>query len=101
MSKYGLFGKFTVKDGERDTMVRILMEAAQSMNDLEDCEVYLVSTADLEPNSVYVYEEWKSEDAHQASLGLESTQTLIKQAKPIITGVERISTFQPIGGKPS
>lgn len=99
MSKYGLFSKFTVQDGERDTMVRILLEAAQSMNDLEECEVYLVSTSDMEVNSVYIYEEWKSEDAHQASLGLESNQILIKHAKPIITGMERISTFQPIGGK--
>ncbi|WP_391560080.1 putative quinol monooxygenase [Robertmurraya sp.] len=101
MSKYGLFGKFTVKEGERDSMVRILLEAAQSMNELDECEVYLVSTSDTEPNSVFVYEEWKNENAHQASLGLESTQTLIKQAKPIITGMERISTLKPMGGKSS
>lgn len=101
MSKYGLFGKFTVKEGEHDSMVRILLEAAQSMNELDECEVYLVSTSDTEPNSVFVYEEWKNEDAHQASLGLVSTQTLIKQAKPIITGMERISTLKPMGGKSS
>lgn len=99
VSKFGLFGKFTVKEGEREVMVQILLEAAHSMNDLEECEVYLVSTTESDANSVFVYEEWINEEAHQASLALESTQTLIKQAKPIIIGMERISTLQPMGGK--
>ncbi|MGP4039946.1 putative quinol monooxygenase [Gracilibacillus sp. D59] len=99
MSKFGLFGKFTVKEGQRDTLVDFLMEASDSMESLDDCEVYLVSITDDEPNSVYVYEVWSDENTHQASLSLEETQTLIKRAKPIITGVERISTLKTLGGK--
>ncbi|WP_019156349.1 putative quinol monooxygenase [Robertmurraya massiliosenegalensis] len=97
--KFSIFGKFLIKDGERDTMVQLLLEAAESMKDLEDCEVYIVSTAENEPDAVYVYEVWSEENAHQASLTLEATQTLIKRAKPIIVGMERISTLQAIGGK--
>ncbi|WP_377866696.1 putative quinol monooxygenase [Bacillus sp. R86525] len=61
--------------------------------------VYIVSTSDDEPNAVYVFEVWDSEDAHQASLTLESTQNLIKREKPLITGAERISTLNTRGGK--
>lgn len=99
MSKFGLFGKFIIKEGERDTMVDILLEAAESMNNLDECEIYLVNISEDEPNSVYVYEVWSNENAHQASLNLEATQKLIKHAKPIITGMERISTLKPRGGK--
>lgn len=99
MSKFSLFGKFTVQEGERDHMVNILLEAAESMRSLNECEIYLVNISDTEPNSVYVYEVWSNEGAHQASLTLEATQTLIQRAKPIITGMERISTLQMIGGK--
>jgi len=99
MEKYSLFGKFTVQAGERDTMVDILLEAAESMAVLEDCEIYLVNTSENEPDSVYVYEVWSNEKAHQASLSLEVTQKLIQRAKPIITGMERISTLQTNGGK--
>ena len=99
MNKFGLFGRFTVTEGERDTMVDILLEAADSMKDLEECEIYVVNISESEPNSVYVYEVWSNESAHQASLTLEATQTLIKRAKPIITGMDRISTLQPTGGK--
>ncbi|MGX6443634.1 putative quinol monooxygenase [Neobacillus sp. K501] len=99
MSKFSLFGKFTVQEGERDNMVDILLQAAESMNNLDDCEIYLVNIAEKEPNCVYVYEVWTNEVAHQASLALEATQTLISRAKPIITGMERISTLVAMGGK--
>ena len=99
MSKFSLFGKFTVQEGHRDTMVDILLEAAESMMNLDECQIYLVNISENEPNSVYVYEVWSNENAHQASLTLEVTQTLIKRAKPIITGMERISTLKTIGGK--
>lgn len=99
MSKYSLFGKFEVKEGERDTMVDILLEAAESMKNLDECEIYLVNISESEPNSVYVYEVWSNENAHQASLTLEATQTLINRAKPIIAGIERISTLRTKGGK--
>ncbi|BDH61640.1 hypothetical protein MTP04_17700 [Lysinibacillus sp. PLM2] len=99
MNKFSLFGKFTVQEGERDTLVDILLEAAETMKSLDECEIYLVNISESEPNSVYVYEVWSNENAHQASLTLEATQTLITKAKPIITGMERISTFKTMGGK--
>lgn len=99
MGKFSLFGKFTVQEGERETMVSILLEAAESMKNLDECEVYLVNISESDPNSVYIYEVWSNENAHQASLTLEATQTLIRQAKPIITGMDRISTLKTKGGK--
>ena len=99
MNKFSLFGKFIVQEGKRDTMVNILLEAAELMKNLDECEIYLVNISENEPNCVYVYEVWSNENAHQASLTLEVTQTLIKRAKPIITGMERISTLQTRGGK--
>ncbi|TFB14039.1 hypothetical protein E3U55_14745 [Filobacillus milosensis] len=58
-----------------------------------------MNISENDPNSVYVYEVWSSENAHQASLTIEATQTLIRRVKPIITGMERISTLKTIGGK--
>jgi quinol monooxygenase YgiN len=99
MSKFSLFGKFTIQEGKRDTMVEILLEAAESLQNLDTCDIYLVNISENEPDCVYVYEVWSDANAHQASLALEATQTLISKAKPIITGMERISTLQTKGGK--
>lgn len=101
MNKYGLFGKFVAKDGELESLVNILLEAAESMSSIEDCEMYHVSISPDIQNCIFVYEVWKHENAHKASLTLEATQTLIQKAKPIIAGMERISTFIPKGGKVS
>ncbi|WP_099156905.1 putative quinol monooxygenase [Virgibacillus ndiopensis] len=99
MSKFGLYGKFTAVEGKRDTLVEILVEASKSMEELNECELYVVSIDNHDPDAVYVYEVWNDEKAHQASLSLEATQTLIQHAKPIIAGTERISTLSPVGGK--
>ena len=99
MDRFGLYGKITVIDGARDTLVEILLEAAESMKDLDGCEIYLVNTSEDEPNAVFVYEVWSNEDAHKASLSLEVIQLLIKRAAPIMIGMETISTLQLKGGK--
>ena len=54
MKKLDLYGKITVKDGAWDSLADILLEAAESMKDLDGCEIYLVSTSDDEPNAVIV-----------------------------------------------
>nr|WP_233711569.1 putative quinol monooxygenase [Lederbergia citrisecunda] len=94
-----MFNKLVAKEGEQETLVNILLEAADSMRNLEDCEIYLVNISPEDPNSVFVYEVWSDESAHQASLSLEAAQTLIQKAKPIIAGMERIVTLSPKGGK--
>ncbi len=99
LNRYGLFGKFTVREDDRKALVEILLEAAASMNGLRECELYIVNIAQDDPYSVFVYEVWEDEEAHQNSLSLESTQHLIQRARPLLTGVERIATFSPAGGK--
>ncbi|SDL29813.1 putative quinol monooxygenase [Lacicoccus qingdaonensis] len=99
MDKFSLFGKFTVDEANRDQLVDILLDAAESMKDLEECEAYIVSVAEEEADAVYVDEVWSDDAAHQSSLELGATQTLIAKAKPIITGMERISTLAVRGGK--
>lgn len=99
MGKFGLYGKFLVDKNDRDDLSSILLEAAEAMGHVDGCEIYQVSVSHEEPQAVYVYEVWKNEAAHQASLTLDATQTLIRRAKPLITGMERINTLQTLGGK--
>ncbi len=99
MNKFGLYGKITAKEGQRDTLVSILLEAAESMQNLDDCQLYLVNISNDEPNAVFVYEIWSNQNAHEASLALESTKLLIKRARPIIERMDTISTLQLMGGK--
>lgn len=99
LSKFGLYGKLTAVEGKREELLNILLEAANSMKDVEGCDIYLVNVSNEHPNDVIIYEVWENAEAHQASLSLEVTQTLIQRAKPIIAGMERFHTLQTFGGK--
>lgn len=93
---YGIIGKLTAMQGERETLLSILLEAATAMEQEAACEAYRVSVS-LDDGAIIVYEVWASEDAHQQSLALPVTKRLIDQAKPILASVERLVTFEPKG----
>ncbi len=96
---YGLTGKMIAQEGQRDTFISYLLEGADSMTDLEGCYLYVVATDPADPNGIWVTEVWRSQEDHQASLALASTQALIAKARPIIAGFgERIENI-PVGGK--
>ncbi|WP_138493613.1 putative quinol monooxygenase [Paenibacillus pinistramenti] len=98
MEKFGLYTKFTAREGQRDTLAEILLAAADSMEFVKECVHYIINVPDGDQNAVWVTEIWNDRAAHQSSLSLESAKELIQKAKPLITGVEQI-TLNPVGGK--
>jgi len=99
MSRFGMFGKITAVDGKRDELADILLKAAEAMDTLDECELYVVSVKEEEPNAIWVTEVWQDEHAHQASLSLDAVKMLIQQGRPLIEGMETLQTFSPQGGK--
>jgi quinol monooxygenase YgiN len=98
MSKFGLYGKIIAQQGERDNLVAILLQAAASLQDDPDCELYIVNVSPTEPDTIWVGEVWSSRDAHAASLGRDDVKALIQRGMPMIAGGERIEIV-PVGGK--
>jgi quinol monooxygenase YgiN len=98
MNRYGMFGKITPEEGKRDELARILLEAADAMDTLEECDLYVVSVNE-EENAIWVTEVWKDAEAHKASLSMDSIRTLIQRGRPLIAEMETIQTFTVLGGK--
>lgn len=94
---YGLIGKLSAVPGERETLLAILLEAAAAMEREPTCTAYRVNVS-LDDESIVVYEVWESIEAHQQSLSLETTQTLIGKARPILANIERLAVFEPRNG---
>lgn len=84
--KYGLFGNFIAKDGKRDELLEILLEASELLKQNVDCIHYIVSTS-YDLNAVWVYETWTNKEAHEKSLVPEDIRSLIQKAMPLIKGV--------------
>ncbi|MBW7476437.1 antibiotic biosynthesis monooxygenase [Paenibacillus oenotherae] len=98
MNKFAVSVKFTAQDGKCDELAQILLEAAEMTKEVEGCDLYIVHLAENEADTIWVNEIWRNEEAHAASLELESTIMMIQRAKPLIAGVEQIRLI-PVGGK--
>ena len=96
---YGLTGKMIAQPGQRDTLIGYLLQAAQGMQAVEGCYIYIVSSAADDPNGIWINEVWRNKEAHDASLTLDSTKELIARARPLIAGFGERFEVTPIGGK--
>lgn len=73
---YGLLTAFYTHPGEKDNLVKILIEAAEALDDYNTCIQYIVSESETEPDTVFVSEIWVDKGHHAASL---DTQQYKKQ----------------------
>ena len=99
MTRFGLHGKLTAQPGQRDALLKILLEAADLVGSAPGCEIYYVSTSPTEPDAIWVTEVWRSEADHAASLSFPGVRELIVKAKPLILSMSDSARTVPIGGK--
>ena len=99
MTRYGMFGKLTARPGEGDALEAMLLEAADQLAAVDDCELYVVSRTPDEPEAVWVTEIWSSAEAHTASLEIPAVKELIAKAMPILVGRPEATVVAPVGGK--
>ena len=92
---YGLIGKLTAKPGQRDALVRILVDGVSG---LPGCLSYIVAADPLEPEVIWITEAWQSKEAHGASLQLPSVRDAISRGRPLIAGMTRVAETAPAGG---
>lgn len=92
---YGLIGKFTAVDGQREALIEILLEG---MADMPGCHSYVVARDPADANAIWITEVWDSAELHRASLELPAVQQAIARGRPLIAGMDRIAETAPVGG---
>ncbi len=92
---YGLIGKITAKDGQRDKLIKILLEGSAEM---PGCLSYIVSKDAKENNMIWVTEVWDSKESHKASLELSSVEEAINKGRPLISEFNEQIEMEPVGG---
>jgi len=92
---YGLIGKLNTVPGERDALIKILLEG---VGEMPGCLSYIIARDPGDVNALWITEVWDSQASHDASLSLPSVQQAIARGRPHIAGFgERVVT-EPIGG---
>lgn len=88
------------KPGHRDDLVTILLAGEDGLR-AAGCDLYVVGTSDtdsdMDPDTVWVFEVWRSKAHHDESLSLPATKAAITAALPLLTG-ERTGQELTIAG---
>ena len=92
---YGIIGKLITVDGQRDSLIDILLDGTK---DMPGCLLYAISADNTDTNGIWITEYWETEAHHQASLQLPSVQAAIEKGKPMIAGFGERHIVTPRGG---
>ena len=92
---YGLIGKMLAVENQRDALIAIILEGADSM---PGCLSYVVAKDVAIPHAIWVTEVWDSKASHEASLSLPAVRASIERAMPLIAGFEESIVTEPVGG---
>lgn len=99
MTPFGMVGKLSTEPQDRETLIGILMEAAELMKGMDGCQLYVVTKDMDNASAVWVMELWESREAHDLSLTLPDVRKLISKAMPILRGSPEGASLIPVGGK--
>ena len=92
---YGMISKITAAPGKRDQVIQTLGDATVSM---PGCKGYVIAKDAADENAIWVTEFWDTQSSHDASLKLPRVQKSMTDARPLITGFERIAVTEPVRG---
>lgn len=94
---YGLIGRMLAQPGQRDALRDIMLEGMAGAP-MPGCISYVIAEDPENPEALWITEVWDSAESHQASLQLESVQTTIGRARPLIAGMDSRTETRPVGG---
>ena len=94
---YGYIGSMGAKDGQRDSVIEILLSAAEGLR-TAGCQLYAVGTDPADGSRIWVTEIWDSAELHDASLQLPEAREAIGRAMPMLTGDFTRQEVTVVGG---
>jgi quinol monooxygenase YgiN len=94
MSAYGLIGKMTAVAGQRDALLKILLQ----VESMPSCLSYVIARDPRDPDAIWITEVWESQQSHAASLTIPAVRDAITRARPLIAAFADQVITDPIGG---
>ena len=92
---YGLIGKMTAIQGQRDALASAMLEGTTAM---PGCLSYIIAHDPTDPDALWITEVWDNKESHAASLALPAVKAAIAKGRPLIAGFSNQTETTPIGG---
>jgi quinol monooxygenase YgiN len=72
------------------------MAATRELQDVDGCELYVVSQDRDDLDTIWVFEAWRDETAHRASLDMPAVRGVIERGLPLIAERDG-AKLEPVG----
>ena len=95
---YGLYGKLTAQAGKRAEFVELMTQAAALVGKFPGCHLYIINEDLADDTTIWIYELWEDEKAHDASLKDAQVRALISEATPLMDGKPEGAKLRVVGG---
>jgi quinol monooxygenase YgiN len=97
MARFGMVGKLVAHPGRRSDLVGLLISATRALQGADGCELYVVSQDRDDLDTIWVFEAWRDEAAHRASLDMPAVRGVIERGLPLIAERDG-AKLEPVGG---
>ena len=92
---------FSAAPGQGDTLARVMLDVAHSLEGTEGCRLYAISRAVDDGDAIWVTELWDSQDAIDSSLAALATEagrTRMGEVMALLSAPPQRTDLQPLGG---
>lgn len=97
----GRYVKMTAQPGMGDALSALMLDVARSLHDTDGCQLYAVNRTAGEPETVWVTELWRDQqavDASLAALQTEAGQARLGEVMALLAGPPERIDLEPLGG---
>jgi quinol monooxygenase YgiN len=96
MARFGMEGKLVAQPGRGGEFLELLMATTREKS-VDGCELYVVSQDRDDLDTIWVFEAWRDEAAHRASLDIPAVRGVIERGLPLIAERDG-AKLEPVGG---
>ena len=99
MTAVGRYVKMTAKPGQAEALAQKMLAVADSLREVSGCELYIINRSAVEPDVVWVTEQWSSQEQLDAALESPGARQSVGEVLALLQdeGSERID-IEPLGG---
>jgi quinol monooxygenase YgiN len=97
--EFALLNRLTAKPGQRDRVIKILVESGRLFDNNSACRLYLVAESADDPNLIWVADLWTSEEEQAEALRVPEMRPFVEECMPLLEGMPEQIRVLPVGGK--
>jgi quinol monooxygenase YgiN len=97
MARFGMVGKLVAQPGRGGELLELPMAATRELKSADGCELYVISQDRDNLETIWVFEAWRDEAAHRASLDMPAVRGVIQHGLSLIAERDG-AKLKPVGG---